>query len=180
MSSSPTPPPGARRPGRAVAGVLLPAAQKAAASRLFARIAPKVFPPADRLLYRLTGGRVQLARWAVPSLMLTTRGRKSGAPRRAPVACLPERDRTPRSFLVVGSNFGRENHPAWTHNLLACPEASVNYKGREIPVTGALLSPEEKAEVWGALNAMWPYDSYASRAGREPRVFRLTPRPDAG
>ncbi len=157
----------------------MPAVQKAAASRLFARIAPRVFPPADRLLYRLTGGRVQIARWAVPSLMLTTRGRRSGALRRAPVACLPERNRTPRSFLVVGSNFGRENHPAWTHNLLAHPEASVNYKGREIPVTGVLLSPEEKAEVWGALNAMWPYDSYASRAGREPRVFRLLPREGA-
>src|SRR5690606_35336743 len=98
---------------------------------------------------------------------------------RAPVACLPERNRTPRSFLVVGSNIGREKHPAWTHNLLAHPEASVNYKGREIPVTGVLLSPEEKAEVWGALNAMWPYDSYASRAGREPRVFRLLPREGA-
>nr|WP_184080486.1 nitroreductase/quinone reductase family protein [Nocardiopsis mwathae] len=146
-----------------------------AASRLFARVAPRVLPRLDRFLARRTGGRVQTARWAVPSLMLTTTGQKSGEPRQAPVACLPERETG--SFLVVGSNFGREKHPAWTGNLLTTPEAVVNYRGREIPVTGVLLSAEEKAAVWDRLNAMWPYDSYASRSGREPRVFRLVPRP---
>ncbi|CAM4096410.1 nitroreductase/quinone reductase family protein [Nocardiopsis rhodophaea] len=153
---------------------LLPLIQRMAASALFARIAPRVLPRLDRFLARRTGGRVQTARWAVPSLMLTTIGQKSGQPRQTPVACLPERETG--SFLVVGSNFGREKHPAWTGNLLSTPEAVINYKGREIPVTGVLLSPEEKAAVWGKLNAMWPYDSYATRAGREPRVFRLAPR----
>ncbi|ASU82650.1 deazaflavin-dependent nitroreductase [Nocardiopsis gilva YIM 90087] len=168
-----------RRSGPSSFGrALLPLIQRMAASALFARIAPRVLPRLDRFLARRTGGRVQIARWAVPSLMLTTTGQKSGEPRPTPVACLPERETG--AFLVVGSNFGREKHPAWTGNLLTTPEAVVNYKGREIPVTGVLLSAEEKADVWGKLNAMWPYDSYATRAGREPRVFRLVPRRPPG
>ncbi|WP_017540085.1 nitroreductase family deazaflavin-dependent oxidoreductase [Nocardiopsis halophila] len=169
--------PSPRRPGGpAPPPLLLRLARRAAAAPLFARLAPPVLPRLDRLLHRLTGGRVQVARWAVPSLMLTTTGRRSGEPRSAPVACLPERERTPRSFLVVGSNFGREKHPAWTGNLLAAPEAVANYKGTDFPVRAVLLTGAERDEAWKRLNAMWPYESYAARSGREPRVFRLVPR----
>ncbi|MDA2814962.1 nitroreductase family deazaflavin-dependent oxidoreductase [Nocardiopsis sp. RSe5-2] len=170
----PNPPP--RRPAGPVRAALLRTARRAAASPVFARLAPPVLPRLDRLLHRLTGGRVQIARWAVPSLMLTTTGQRSGAPRSAPVACLPERERTPRTFLVVGSNFGREKHPAWTGNLLAHPDAVANYRGTDIPVRGVLITGEEREAAWARLNEMWPYESYASRSGREPRVFRLVPR----
>lgn len=35
-------------------------------------------------------------------------------------------------------------HPAWTHNLLAHPVASVNWRGRDIPVTTRLLTGPER------------------------------------
>jgi deazaflavin-dependent oxidoreductase (nitroreductase family) len=147
--------------------------QRVAGSAGFSKVAPRIVPPADRLLHKLTGGRVILSRALLPSLVLTTTGRTSGLPREAPLACLPEPD---GSFLVVGSNFGREAHPAWTSNLLHEPAATVSYKGRDVAVRAHPLSAEEKAEAWPRLVAMWPtYDRYVERSGRDLRVFRLTP-----
>ena len=66
------------------------------------------FGPTDRLLHKLTGGRVIVSRLLVPSMVLTTTGRKSGLPRESPLACVPD---GPGRWYVVGSNFGREAHP---------------------------------------------------------------------
>jgi deazaflavin-dependent oxidoreductase (nitroreductase family) len=148
------------------------AVQKVATTRAFAATGSKVFPPIDRLLSRVTGGRVVLSASMVPSLVLTTTGRKTGQPRRAPMATLPVDD----GFLVVGSNFGKENHPAWTANLIANPEATVMFKGEDIPVVARLLEHDEKAKVWPDLLKIWPaWTSYTERSGRDLRVFRLTP-----
>jgi deazaflavin-dependent oxidoreductase (nitroreductase family) len=153
------------------------AVQKVAGSRAFAVVGSKVFPPIDRVVNKLTGGRVVLSAAMVPSLVLTTTGRKSGQPRRTPLATLPVDD----DFLVVGSNFGKEHHPAWTANLLAEPEATVSYKGRTIPVVARLLDADEKQEVWPKLLRIWPtYDRYVERSGRDLRVFRLHPRSSDG
>ena len=89
------------------------------------------------------------------------------------MATLPTDD----GFLVVGSNFGKEHHPAWTGNLLAQPEASVSFKGETIPVVARLLDAEEKKAVWPELLRIWPtYDRYVERSGRDLRVFRLERR----
>jgi deazaflavin-dependent oxidoreductase (nitroreductase family) len=149
--------------------------QKVAGSAAFARVAPKVVPPMDKVLHRLSGGRFVLSAALLPSLVLTTTGAKSGEPREAPLATLPVEG----GFLVVGSNFGREKHPAWTGNLLKNPEATVSYKGQRIPVTARLLDDDEKEAVWPQLTTLWPtYDRYVERSGRNLRVFRLERRHD--
>ncbi|TDD68278.1 nitroreductase/quinone reductase family protein [Actinomadura rubrisoli] len=151
-----------------------PLFQRISGAPWFSRIGPKIVPPADRLLHRLTGGRVLLGQALVPSLVLTTTGAVSGRPRRAPLACLPEKDGT---WVVVGSNFGREKHPAWTGNLIKNPDAEISFRGRAVPVTARLLDDEERAEVWPRLLKVWPvYDRYVERTERQLRVFRLTPR----
>jgi deazaflavin-dependent oxidoreductase (nitroreductase family) len=79
-------------------------------------------------------------------------------------------------WYVVGSNFGQEKHPAWTANLLANPDAAVTTGGKRTDVRARLLDPDEKAEVWPRLIAVWPtYDRYVERSGRDLRVFRLDP-----
>ena len=100
-----------------------------AGTRAFALVGSKVFPPIDRVVSKVTGGRVVLSAALVPSLVLTTTGRKSGQQRRTPLATLPIDD----DFLVVGSNFGKDHHPAWTTNLLADPKATVTFKGQGCP-----------------------------------------------
>jgi deazaflavin-dependent oxidoreductase (nitroreductase family) len=147
--------------------------QRVSATRGFAKVAPHVIPALDRAVHRLTRGRYLLSTRLLPGVILTATGAKSGLPRRTPLACMPEEKG--RSWLLVGSNFGRTEHPAWTHNLLAHPDASISWKGRDIPVTARLLTGEERAAAWETLLTFWPpYASYQARVEREIRVFRLT------
>jgi deazaflavin-dependent oxidoreductase (nitroreductase family) len=147
--------------------------QRTAAHPLFARVAPSVVPRIDRVLSRVTGGRVMLSQGIVPSLVLETVGARSGARRETPLATVPDGD----GFYVVGSNFGRASHPAWSYNLLAHPSAVVVFRGRRIDVTAQVLDDAEKAAVWPRLTAIWStYDAYEDRTARALRVFRLDPR----
>jgi deazaflavin-dependent oxidoreductase (nitroreductase family) len=161
-------------PSLAQDGLTRRTVQRISGSPWFAKVAPKIVPPLDRTLHRLSGGRFLLGQAMVPSLVLTTTGAVSGLPRQAPLACMPEPDGT---WIVVGSNFGREKHPAWTGNLLKNPEAEVSFRGRTVPVTAHLLDDGERAEVWPRLLKVWPvYDRYVERVDRQLRIFRLTPR----
>jgi len=149
--------------------------QKIAGSRRFAPVAKHVVPRIDKGLNRLTGGRFVLSSLLVPSLVLTAKGAKSGQPRTTPLACMPEDD---GGWVVVGSNFGQTKHPAWTANLLAHPDATVNVRGREVPVRARLLEGEERAATWARITTVWPtYDRYVELSGgRDIRVFRLDPK----
>ncbi|MEW2046952.1 nitroreductase family deazaflavin-dependent oxidoreductase [Streptomyces sp. NPDC005476] len=149
--------------------------QKVSSTRAFAKVAPHVIPALDRAVHRLTRGKVLLSAQMLPGVILTSTGVRSGLPRRAPLACMPEEGGA--SWILIGSNFGRTGHPAWTGNLLARPEAEISWKGRDIPVTAELLTGEERAAVWKSLLAFWPpYATYQARVEREIRLFRLTPR----
>ena len=148
--------------------------QEVSSSRAFAKVAPYVLPALDRLVHRLSGGRVLLGARMLPSVVLTSTGARTGQPRQTPLACMPSKDGT---FVLVGSNFGRPGHPAWTGNLIRNPSAHINWKGRDIPVTAALLEGVERARTWEAVVRFWPpYAKYAARVEREIRLFRLTPR----
>lgn len=147
--------------------------QRVAATPGFARVAPRLVPALDRALSTLTGGRASFSGLAVPTIVLTTTGARSGQARSTPLATLPEAG---GSFLVVGSNFGRARHPAWTANLLARPRATVTWRGSTAPVRAELLGGRARAEAWEQLLVVWPtYARYAERVSRELRVFRLHP-----
>ncbi|MFB6838273.1 nitroreductase family deazaflavin-dependent oxidoreductase [Streptomyces sp. NPDC056361] len=148
--------------------------QKVSSTRTFARIAPHVIPAMDRTVHRLTRGRVLLSARMLPGVILTARGARTGQPRTTPLACMPERD---GGWLLIGSNFGRPGHPAWTANLLAHPDADVNWRGEDIPVRAELLAGEERAAAWRSALEFWPpYAAYQARVEREIRLFRLTRR----
>ncbi|MGW2568537.1 nitroreductase family deazaflavin-dependent oxidoreductase [Streptomyces sp. NPDC001537] len=147
--------------------------QKVSSTRGFAKVAPHVVPRLDRAVHRLTRGKYLLSAQMLPGVILTTTGARSGLPRRTPLACMPEEG----GWLLIGSNFGRTDHPAWTHNLLARPDAEISWKGQDIPVTARLLEGEERAAAWKALLAFWPpYATYQARVEREIRVFRVVRR----
>jgi deazaflavin-dependent oxidoreductase (nitroreductase family) len=139
--------------------------------RWFAR-AGRLLVPADRLVGRLTRGRV-VALGLLPSLLLTTTGRRSGQLRTTPLLYV----RDGESFVVIGSNWGQASHPAWSGNLLAHPHATVTVGGRVIPVRATLAEGPERERLRGLLLEMWPaYATYEQRAGgRHLRIFRLDP-----
>ena len=149
------------------------AVQKVSSTRAFARIAPHVIPAMDRTVHRLTRGKVLLSAQMLPGVILTSTGARSGQLRRSPLACMPEEG----GWILVGSNFGRAGHPAWTHNLIAHPDAEISWKGEEIPVTARLLEGEERAGVWQTALVFWPpYATYQKRVEREIRLFRVVRR----
>lgn len=149
--------------------------QRVSATWGFAKVAPHVIPALDRAVHRITRGKVLLSAQLLPGVVLTSTGARSGLPRRTPLACMPEEGG--RGWILVGSNFGRTDHPAWTHNLLAHPDATVSWKGEDIPVTARLLEGEERAAVWKALLVFWPpYATYQARVAREIRIFRIVRR----
>jgi deazaflavin-dependent oxidoreductase (nitroreductase family) len=128
----------------------------------------------DKVLYRLTKGRVTMVAMAgMPSLTLTVKGRKTGQPRQVALLYVPDGE----DCLLVGSNWGGPHHPVWTVNLMANPDAVVNIRGRSHDVHARLLTGDERADIWPVLTETWPpYHNYQSRTSRELRVFRLTPR----
>ncbi|MEV0964453.1 MULTISPECIES: nitroreductase/quinone reductase family protein [unclassified Streptomyces] len=154
------------------------AVRKISSTRVFARVAPRVVPAVDRAVHRLTRGRVLLSAQLLPGLVLTARGARTGLARRTPLACIPEQ--ATGTWILVGSNFGRPGHPAWTGNLLAHPEAEISWRGADVPVRAELLTGEERAVAWEAALAFWPpYATYQARVEREIRLFRLARRTGA-
>lgn len=148
--------------------------QKLSSMGAFAKVAPHVVPATDRAVHRLTRGRVLLSSLTLPGVVLTSTGARSGLLRRTPLACMPERS---GRWIVVGSNFGRSGHSAWTANLLVRPDAEISWKGEAVPVTARLLEGRERAEAWEAVVAFWPpYATYQERVEREIRLFRLVRR----
>ncbi|MFJ6719639.1 nitroreductase family deazaflavin-dependent oxidoreductase [Streptomyces sp. NPDC091259] len=149
--------------------------QKVSSTLLFAKIAPHVIPAMDKAVHKLTRGKVILSAQMLPGVILTAKGAKTGEPRTTPLACMPLEEGA--SWLLIGSNFGRPGHPAWTANLLKHPDARVSWRGRDIAVRARLLQGEERAQAWRQALAFWPpYATYQARIEREIRLFRLDRR----
>ena len=127
--------------------------------------------PLDRAVMERTGSRYTvLGPLGLPTLLLTTTGRKSGQPRVSPLLYLHDGDR----IALVGSNFGQEKHPAWTTNLLANPRAKVTLAGQTIDVVATALTGPERDDYYRRFEAMLEvYSAYKGRTGREIRVFIL-------
>ncbi|MDT8914437.1 nitroreductase family deazaflavin-dependent oxidoreductase [Amycolatopsis sp. PS_44_ISF1] len=143
-------------------------------SRAFAVIG-RALVPADRVLVRVSGGRFGLGTaLGLRTLLLTTIGRTSGEPRQVPLLYLERAG----GYVVIASNWGGEQHPAWSANLIARPDATVSVGGGTELVRGRRLEGAERQEMWDAVAAYWPaYDRYAVRAAhRDIRVFLLEPR----
>ncbi|NUP50576.1 MAG: nitroreductase family deazaflavin-dependent oxidoreductase [Catenulispora sp.] len=140
----------------------------------FPAIGKRTIPQIDKVLYKATRGRVgTMSASGFTGLLLTTTGRKTGKERSVPLLYVRHEGR----YYLTGSNWGQQNHPAWSGNLMANPEAMLTIKGARIPVTARLLEGADRDAIWPVLTEIWPaYDIYTERSGRELRVFELTPR----
>jgi deazaflavin-dependent oxidoreductase (nitroreductase family) len=134
-------------------------------------LGPKVFAKVDRwVLWRTKGRLTATGPPLFPTMVLVTKGAKSGEPRPVALVYLPDGD----GALVVASNFGREEHPAWSANLLADPEVEVAAGGERWNGRARLLDADEKAARWPDLVAHMPaWDGYTKVTDRDLRVFAL-------
>ena len=80
-------------------------------------------------------------------LLLTTTGRKSGKKRATPLQYL----RDGENMVVVASNGGNKNHPAWLHNIRAHPEATAQAGKKVTKVRAETANDDERARLWPLL-----------------------------
>lgn len=153
--------------------VLQVAAQKLGSSRTGAWVFSKTLYPIDKALFRATRGRLTLPSLlaGVPVILLTTTGAQTGKPRTMPLLGIPIED----DLAVIGSNYGQEPTPGWVFNLEAEPRATVQYRGRSVPVLARLADESEVEQTFETANDVYlGYTKYRSRADhRSLRVFIL-------
>ena len=114
--------------------------------------------------YVETDGRKGHKRWGVHTLLLTTRGRRSGKLRRTALIYGSDGDR----YLVVASNGGAARHPAWYLNLLDHPEVEVQVAADVFRAIARPAAVEEKPRLWRVMADLWPqYDRYQARTRRD-------------
>jgi deazaflavin-dependent oxidoreductase (nitroreductase family) len=106
----------------------------------------------------------------VPTLLLTTTGRKSGEERLLPLIYGRDGDR----YVVVASRGGAPDHPAWYKNLVDNPEVRVQVGGDRFRARARTANRDERPRLWRAMTRIWPaYDQYQSRTGREIPVVLI-------
>jgi len=106
----------------------------------------------------------------VNTLLLTTRGRKTGKLRRTALIYGRDGDR----FLVVGSKGGSHKHPAWFLNLRDHPEVHVQVGADKFVAKALTAVGKERSRLWGQMAAIWPeYEQYQKRTSREIPVVLL-------
>ena len=124
-------------------------------------------------VYRGTRGVIGHWSPAGPILLLTTVGRRTGQKRTNPLVYLHDGER----YLVVGSNGGRDRPPAWQLNLAATPAVELQVGRRHVVADAAILSAEEKVQVWSALVEHNPgWENYQGVTDRMISVIALTER----
>jgi deazaflavin-dependent oxidoreductase (nitroreductase family) len=107
----------------------------------------------------------------VPTLVLTTTGRRSGQPRRN--ALIYGRDGD--DYVVVASRGGDDHHPLWYHNLVADPSVGVQVGSDRFRASARTASPDEKRRLWPTMTEIFPaYDEYQAKTQRDIPVVVLT------
>jgi deazaflavin-dependent oxidoreductase (nitroreductase family) len=136
--------------------------------RYLLHLAPRI----DKVVIPRTRGRLSSAGIDRVGLVSTT-GAKSGLPRTHPLVVIDDSD----GLLAIGSNYGRPPHPAWSTNLLAHPECTVEFKGPPRQYRAELLTGDARASAWAVATDFYAgYERYRAKcAPREIRVFRLRP-----
>jgi len=121
--------------------------------------------------YRATDGEEGHEWQGTVTLLLSTKGRKSGEERTTPLIY----GRSGDDYLIVASNGGSAAPPAWYLNIQENPgDVEIQVKGDRFKARARDATPDEKPEMWKTMTAEWPaYDEYQERTDREIPVVVL-------
>ena len=104
------------------------------------------------------------------TLLLTTTGHKSGKRRTTPLIY----GRSGDDVLLVASDGGAAEPPAWFKNLEADPEVGVQILGDKFKARARTATAEEKPAMWAEMLSQWQYyDRYQEMTEREIPVIVL-------
>src|ERR1700681_3301510 len=121
-------------------------------------------PVADQVaLYEATDGKEGGTLEGKPVVILTTRGRKSGAVRKSPLMRVEHEGR----YVVVASMGGAPQHPVWYLNLVADPDVTLQDGANVMQLRARTATPAERHEWWPRAASAWPhYDDYEKNTDR--------------
>jgi len=122
--------------------------------------------------FRANAGKVGGPFEGAPMLLLHTTGARSGDERVHPLVYRSEGE----DLVVFGSKGGAPTHPAWFHNLVANPDATVEVGTRTLPVRARVAEGDERDRIWSAQKADMPgFADYERNTGRTIPVIVLEP-----
>jgi deazaflavin-dependent oxidoreductase (nitroreductase family) len=126
-------------------------------------------------IYEITDGRVGHGMIGVPTLLLRTTGRRSGATRTNGLVYAQDG----ADYLIVPSNGGADRHPAWLHNLKANPPVEVQVGRERRPCTARVVEPSDPDfdRLWQIVNANNKdrYTAYQTKTSRPIPVVAISP-----
>jgi deazaflavin-dependent oxidoreductase (nitroreductase family) len=116
----------------------------------------------DRGLLRASRGRLSMSGPQMPTMLLTTTGRKSGKERTVPLHYVQDG----KNLVAVCENFGLDTASSWPYNLHADPRARIEIAGTAANYLSRSATEEEAAQNLPRLIDMWPaHDTYMKRSG---------------
>jgi deazaflavin-dependent oxidoreductase (nitroreductase family) len=126
-------------------------------------------------LYEGSGGTdgLTLRDTGLPVIIVTNRGRKTGAIRKTPLM----RAVDGQNYILVASRGGAPKHPQWYFNLKAEPNVEIRDKTEVHRMrVREVTDPAERKRLWDiAVEAYPPYQEYQDRTKRVIPVFVAEP-----
>ena len=108
----------------------------------------------------------------LPTLLLTTTGRKSGEPRALPLIY----GTVGESYVVIASKGGMPTHPLWYRNLQARPECELMVGAKAVSARARDAEGDERERLWAQMAEIYPpYRDYQKATEREIPVVVLDP-----
>jgi deazaflavin-dependent oxidoreductase (nitroreductase family) len=108
----------------------------------------------------------------LPTLLLTTTGRKSGRSSVLPLIY----KKVNGGFVIIASKGGAPAHPAWYLNLRAQPECEIQVAHDHYRVKARTAEGDERESLWRQLAEIYPpYDDYQAATDRQIPVVVLDP-----
>ncbi len=122
-------------------------------------------------LYEGSGGTdgLTLRDTGLPVIIVTNRGRKTGAIRKTPLMRAVDGD----NYVLVASQGGAPKHPLWYHNLKTEPNVEIR-DGTEVYSMRVreVVDPVERKRLWEIAVAAYPsYQDYQEKTHRVIPVF---------
>ena len=126
-------------------------------------------------IYKSTDGRLGHRMIGVPTLLLRTTGRRSGATRTNGLVYARDGD----DYLVVASKGGSDQAPAWLHNLRANPDVEIQIGRERRKATARTVEPgdPDHERLWAIVNQNNGdrYTAYQELTDRPIPVVVVTP-----
>jgi deazaflavin-dependent oxidoreductase (nitroreductase family) len=108
----------------------------------------------------------------LPTLLLTTTGRKSGEPRALPLIYGTDGD----NYIVIASKGGMPHHPIWFRNLEAKADCDVQVGAKTLTARARIAEGDERERLWEMMVAVYaPYTDYQKNTERTIPVVVLEP-----